>query len=352
MKGKQKISAKSLFASGVAVLLAVLILALVFTAVSLRRNAKGIDDYRAEIVVKVGKTSVPRYLFEFFCLEAAKGEQAEASGVYSGSAPKADDVRSGALRFTCEYISLLREAEKAGVTLTASEERRVDEDIAALFGGRDRDGTILKYYGLYESEYRAIRLNFLKIGKLLDERAAEVSPSDEYLKTVFDSNISVLGGGTGDVIFMNILTVDEATAKLRRDTLARICENVNSAPPEERETVMRSMFEMYNEQGFAGGDMRVVLDDNTAENYPGLFELFCNGDTGVCYGTEERDALFAVLIVEKNGLDSVRDNDKMKVLTNASVKRDYVEELLNDPEYAAVVLPAADRIDYSKFTDR
>ena len=352
MDGQRKISTNKLFAAGIAVLLLLLLLALTLTAVSLRRNAKGIDDYRAETVARVGRTSIPRYLFEFFCLEAAKEEFSVNENGHARSVPSAEDIRTAALRYTKEYISLLREAEKAGVTLTAAEERRVDEDIFDLFGSRDRDGTILAYYGLYESEYRAIRLNFVKIDKFLDACAESAEPSEDYLQKVYDRNIDLLGGGTGEIIYMNTATLDEASAKLRRDTLSRICDSVNAVAAEEKSAVMQSMFEMYNEPGFINGNMTVTVGSGVAAEYPGLFEAFCRGETGVCYGIEERDALFAVLITGRNGLDSVRDSEEMKELTAASVKRDYIDGLAEDPEYAAVLLPAADRIDYSKFAGR
>ncbi|MBP1586977.1 MAG: hypothetical protein ILO53_01070 [Clostridia bacterium] len=379
MNGRQQSSANKLFAAGVTILMVMLLVVLIVTAASLRRNAKGIDDYRTEIVARVGRTSVPRYLFEFFCLEAAKGElsagvlngrehfsgssSGSSSGGSSGQAgshgspgiagntakPGADEIKTAALRYTKQYISLLREADNAGITLTAAEERRVDEEIYDLFGAKDRDETILKFYGLYEKEYRTIRLNFLKIDKFLENYAAGAAPSEEYLQNVFETNITVLGGGTGEVVFMNTATLDEATAKLRRDTLARVCDSVNAADEPEKSGVMRSMFDMYNEQGFMDGDMSVTVSGGIAGNYPALFETFIKGETGVCYGIEEKGALFAVLITGKYGLDDVRDSEMMRTLTAVSIKKDYVAGLEENPEYAAVLLPAAERIDYSKF---
>lgn len=311
--------------------LLVVVLTLFLTGLTRHKVDKG------AVVVTIDGTKIYENQFMFFASLLLEQEDAAYHYTENTTATQVSEtLMNETLNFAKEYIYRLREAKKAGITLTKDDLNDLKKTFENEYEDRKKVGTrILKgdafydyYYGLTKKQYTQFWKDWAIIEKYNTHcgETADISLSNQ--ERAYEEYKDYLKGCNATVLSISLQGLDSETMTTKRQLANELADSIRAG---------NDMAELIKKHC----DDETLVENSGAVNitkavgavYTELYDWTLEAKVGDLAVIETKDALYIIRAESFTDFNTLKDTDTMKEWTRFFAVNEQTATLLNSKKY-------------------
>ena len=287
---------------------------------------------KGDVIVTIDGTKI--YENQFFFYASLLLEQEDAAYHYDENIPAvqlSETLKSNTLNFAKEYIYRLREANKAGITLSKQDLEEVTNTIKNEYESRKKVGVrVLEgdefynhYYGLSEEQY----VQFWKDWKVIEkynkycEETADISLNNQ--ERAYEEYEDYLKGCNATV-----LSLSPSQLQLANELAEQIRQGAD---------MVELIKQHCTDEALVASNGSVQITKAVGSVYTELYSWTLEAKAGDISVVETEEAVYIIRADSFANFNTLKDTDKMKEWTRLFAVNEQTAQLLQSKKYNVTV---------------